>query len=257
MAIEGAVVSEPLIACMTHGRAGRVETFRVLPDVPLCVAKSQEPLYREHYPDAEYIVHPDEVVGIAPKRQWLLDRHPRVFMLDDDLKHMVDLSVPAGEDSRIRDPQRVRDLIASLFHTADQLGVHAVGFGSYVDPALYRPHRPFAMTGFISGYCLGLIRSPKVRLPYPHAPWLLTDDLYVSAMTQFHHRMIFQDLRYGFQAVKTWVGTGGMATHRTWETVVQNEKYLKSLFGDAIVRRHNTARSSLTVEIQLTLKVPW
>lgn len=247
----------PLIVVPTHGRAGRVLTLKILPDVPLCVAESQAPAYRTAYPDTELIVHPDEVVGIAPKRQWLLDRHEKVMMLDDDLKAMIDLSAPAGEDAKVRDPQRVRDLVANLFDTGEQVGAYAVGFSSYADPALYRPHRPFSLGNFLSGYAMGLRRSPKVRLPYPHAPWLLTDDLYVTGMNAYHHRLVFQDLRYGFAAAKTWVGTGGMATHRTWETVVKNEQYLKELFGDAVVRRQDSGRATRTVEIALTMRWPW
>jgi hypothetical protein len=228
-----------------------------LPDIPLCVSESQAPFYREAHPAQELIVHPDDVVGIAPKRQWLLDRHPKVMMFDDDLLAMLDLSVPPGEEARVLDPQRVRDLVARLFDVGEEMGAYLVGFSSYADPALYRPHRPFALTGFVSGYCLGMRRSPKVKLPYPHAPWLLTDDLYVSALNAHAHRLIFQDLRYGFSAKDTWTGAGGMATHRTWDRVVENERRLKELFGDAVRRRGNTGRSTLTVEIQLTLKVPW
>jgi hypothetical protein len=248
--------SDPLIVCPTHGRAGRVRLFDVLPDVPLCVAESQAPLYRDAYPDAELIVHPDEVVGIAPKRQWLLDRHPEVFMFDDDVKAVVDLGARPGEKARMT-PEAVRGHVERLFDMARALDVYGVGFSSYGDPTLYRPHRPFALTGFLSGHALGLRRSPKIKLPYPAAPWLLTDDLYVSALMHFHHRRVLREDAVGIVAEKTWKGTGGMATHRTWRRVVENEKYLKELFGDAIVRRSDTARSSLTVEIQLTLKVPW
>jgi hypothetical protein len=48
-----------------------------------------------------------------------------------------------------------------------------------------------------------------------------------------------------------------MATHRTWSRVVDNERFLTELFGEAIRRRQESARSSLSIEIQLTLKVPW
>lgn len=248
-------MSDVLIVCPTHGRAGRVHTFDVLPDIPLCVAESQLPLYKEHYPDAEYLVHPDDVVGIAPKRQWIVDRHPKVMMFDDDLKHMVDLTVGPGEDPRIRDPQRVRDLTARLFSMAEEMGVHVLGFNTYVDPALYRPHRPFSLRHMVSGHCLGLIRDKRLRMP--NMPNLLTDDLWVSALAAFYDRMLLTDNRYALAMQDTWRSDGGMATHRTWQRVVANERYLKDSFGDSIVRRRESARSSLSVEIQLSLRVPW
>jgi hypothetical protein len=245
----------PLIVCPTHGRAGRVHTFDVLPDIPLCVAESQAPLYARAHPDAELIVHPDSVVGIASKRQWLVDRYERVMMFDDDLKHMVDLQVGPGEDARIKDPQIVRDLVYRLFDTADQLGAHVCGFNTYLDPALYRPHRPFSLRHMVSGHCLGLIADPRLRLP--EMPHLLTDDLYVSALAAFHDRFLLTDNRFGLAMQDTWKDTGGMATHRTWQRIVENERVLKAAFGDSIVRRRNGPRSTLTVEIQLTMKVPW
>jgi hypothetical protein len=248
-------VGEPLIVCPTHGRAGRVHTLGVLPDIPLCVSESQAPLYAEAHPGSELIVHPDSVVGIAPKRQWLVDRYERVMMFDDDLKHMVDLQVGPGEDARIKDPQIVRDLTTRLFDMAEGMGVHVVGFNTYLDPALYRPHRPFSLRHMVSGHCLGLIADERLRLP--NMPHMLTDDLYVSALAAYHDRMLLTDNRYGLAMQDTWKSDGGMATHRTWQRVVENERVMTAAFGDAIRRRQESARSSLSVEIQLTMKLPW
>jgi hypothetical protein len=234
------VTSDPLICCPTHGRAGRVHTFQVLPDIPLVVAKSQVPLYREAHPEAELIEHPDDVVGIAPKRQWIVDNlGPRVMMFDDDLKHMVDLQVGAGEDARVKDPQIVRDLTYRLFDMADEMGVHVCGFNTYLDPALYRPHRPFSLRHMVSGHCLGLIADERLRLP--QMPHMLTDDLYVSAMAAYHDRMLLTDNRYGLAMQDT----------------IENERVMVAAFGDAVRRRREGPRSTLSVEIQLTLKVPW
>jgi hypothetical protein len=249
------VSDEPLICCPTHGRAGRVYTTQVLPDIPLVVAESQVPLYKASNPDNELIVHPDSIQGIAPKRQWIVDRFPRVMMFDDDLKHMVDLQAGAGEDNRIRDPQVVRSLTHRLFDTAEAMGLHVCGFNTYVDPALYRPHTPFSLRHMVSGHCLGLIRHDKIRLP--NMPEMLTDDLYVSGLAAYHDRMLLTDNRYGLSMHQTWKTSGGMSTHRTWQRVVDNEKFMVQSFGDAIRRRQESARSSLSVEIQLQLKVPW
>jgi hypothetical protein len=244
-----------MIICPTHGRAGRIQVFDVLPDIPLCVAESQTEAYRSAYPDAELVVHPNSVVGIAPKRQWLVDRYENVFMFDDDVTAVVDRQVPAGEAQKIRDPQRIRDIIARLFDMAEPLGVYVVGLSTYADPVLYRPHSPFSLRHMISGHCLGVRRSDALR--FPDKADLLTDDLWISAMSAYRHRRLLTDNRYGAGVAKTWHETGGMATHRTWSKVVDNERYLTELFGDAIRRRQESARSSLSIEIQLTLQVPW
>jgi hypothetical protein len=246
---------DPAIICPTHGRAGRVHVFDVLPDIPLCVAHSQMPLYREAYPDAELIVHPDDVIGIAPKRQWLVDRFTNVMMFDDDVTAIVDMQVPAGESQKIHDPQKVRDIVYRLFDMAEDLGVFVCGLSTYADPVLYRPQAPFSLRHMVSGHCLGVRRNDQLR--FPQKSDLLTDDLWISAMSAYHHRKLLTDNRYGAGVAKTWHETGGMATHRTWSRVVDNERFLTELFGDAIRRRKESARSSLSIEIQLTLQVPW
>jgi hypothetical protein len=246
---------EPLIICPTHGRAGRIHVFDVIPDIPLCVAESQAPLYAAAHPDAELVVHPDSVVGIAPKRQWLVDRYENVFMFDDDVTAVVDRQTAAGESQKIHDPQRIRDIVSRLFHMGEQLGAYVVGLSTYADPVLYRPHTPFSFKHMISGHCLGVRRNDQLR--FPDKADLLTDDLWISALSAYYHRLLLTDNRYGAGVAKTWHETGGMATHRTWSKVVDNERYLTELFGDSIRRRQESARSSLSIEIQLTLKVPW
>jgi hypothetical protein len=138
---------------------------------------------------------------------------------------------------------------------SDAMGIYVVGLSTYADPVLYRPQKPFSLKHMVSGHCLGVRHHPLLR--FPEKADLLTDDLWVSAMSAYHHRMLLTDNRYGAGVAKTWHETGGMATHRTWSKVVDNERYLTELFGEAIRRRQESARSSLSIEIQLTLKVPW
>jgi hypothetical protein len=244
----------PAIVCPTHGRAGRVKVRELIPGIPLVVAESQEPAYRAAYPDDELVVHPDSVKGIAPKRQWIYERYGDVMMFDDDVSAMFDNSAVPGEDPKVRDPQRIRDQVEGLFELGAGMDAKVLGFNTYTDPALYRPHRPFSLRHMVSGHVLGLRRSEKLR--FPDMPYLLTDDLYISALCAFHHRFVLTDMRYGF-AVQAWHEPGGMSTQRTWDRVVANEKFLQEQFGDAIVRRQESARSSLTVEIQNTLRLPW
>ena len=92
-------MGEVAIVIPTHGRAGSVSTFKVFPMAILCVAESQEKLYREAYPDKEIVVHPDSIKGLASKRQWIYDYWGDVFQVDDDITAMTDLSVAAGEEA--------------------------------------------------------------------------------------------------------------------------------------------------------------
>jgi hypothetical protein len=249
-------VAEPLIVCPSHGRAGRLHVLKVLPDIPLCVAESQVDDYRRAHPDQELIVHPDSVVGIAPKRQWLVDKFGDVMMFDDDLTAIVDLTVAAGEgDGKIRNPDVIRDLVYRLFDMGEALGAFVVGFSSYTVPAMFRPQNPYSFKQMVSGHCLGIRRDERIRLP--NMPKMLTDDLFVSALSMHHHRMTLTELRYGAAVADTWGATGGMATHRTWQTMVENEQLMVDHFGDAIRRRQDSAMSKVRNELQLQLSVPW
>lgn len=244
-----------MIVCPTHGRAGKVKVLGVLPDIPLCVAKSQVPAYREHYPDAELVVHPDDVVGISPKRQWLVDRFERVMMFDDDVTMISDVQVRRGESVKVSDPARIRDIVQHLFDLAEDLGCHVCGLNTYADPVMYRPHRPFSLKHMVSGHCLGVIKSDRIR--FPDKADLLTDDLYISALAAYHDRRLLTDMRHAASVAHTWHATGGMATQRTWRRVVENEKFMVAAFGDSIRRRQDSARSTRSIEIQLTMTVPW
>jgi hypothetical protein len=248
-------VSEPMIICPTHGRAGKVRVREVIPDIALCVAKSQKPLYEEHYPDAEYIVHPDEMIGMAPKRQWIYDRFGDVFMLDDDIVAMRDVTVRAGEDGVVTDPQTARDLIARLFDQGRQMGAYLLGFNNFAHPAAYRPHYPFGLTGSVAGRAIGLRAGSKLSIPNKRI--LLTDDMYVSALNAYLHRYCLRDDRYVFYAAGCWANAGGMAEHRTWGGMLENNKFLEEMFGEAIQKKTGTAIAGIANDAQVKLKVPW
>jgi hypothetical protein len=248
----------PLIVCPTHGRAGKVRvTERLFPGIPICVAESQAPLYKEAHPDLEQIVHPDHLIGIAPKRQWLLDNYGDVMMFDDDVARVYDLSISGGEgaNAQVDDPEFLRELVYRLFRMAEQIGAYLVGFSNFAHPAAYRPQRPFGLTGAIAGRNLGLRAGSK--LFFPDSKLLMTDDLYVSALNAHFHRYLLRDERYCFVAPGTWANDGGMAVHRTWDRMIENNRLLKELFGDAIVSKSPTVIAGLSHEAQLTLKVPW
>lgn len=245
-----------LLVCMTHGRADTISTQKVIPDIAMCVSETQAKLYRKELPDQEYLVHPDSVIGISPKRKWLMENVDcDVIMFDDDMVSFLDVTVPLGEQAKIKDPERIRSICERSRDTVEAMGGFLFGYSSYADPAMMRPTNPFEMTGMVSGNALGLRQGSKIW--FPDTPDLLTDDLWISAMNAYEHRFTFRDMRYAVANKKTWVGRGGMASIRTWDRVIGNEKRLVEAFGDAIYRRGNTGRSSVKVEIQLSLRCPW
>jgi hypothetical protein len=246
---------EPLIISPTHGRAGNLPVLQLLPDIPLCVAVSQEAKYRAAHPGVELVIHPDEVVGIGAKRQWIYEKFGDVFMLDDDVARCHDLTRGAREKMQVLDPQRVRDLIYRLFDQAEQMGAYLVGFNFFAHPGAFRPQRPFQLTGSAAGRAFGVREGGDIW--FPKHKHIFTDDLYISALNAHKHRFCLLDQRYCFLAPGTWAREGGMNHLRTWETMQENNRLMDEAFGDAVVKKQGTKLAGLTHEAQIAIKVPW
>lgn len=80
----------------SKGRAKLITTHNYIINAIVCVAESELAEYKEHNPEVEYVTHPDSVIGIANKRQWIYDKFHNVFMMDDDLKGLKNLTSRKG-----------------------------------------------------------------------------------------------------------------------------------------------------------------
>ena len=91
------------IVIPSHKRHDRVFAKKLVNDPIICVAESQADLYRQFNPDCEIVTHPDDVVGLIPKRNWMAKHFGNLFMLDDDVHACKSICVEKGEPSRIKD----------------------------------------------------------------------------------------------------------------------------------------------------------
>ena len=73
------------IVIPSHKRHDRVFSKKLVTDPIICVAKSQADIYREYNPECEIVCHPDSVVGLIPKRNWMAKHFGDLFMFDDDV----------------------------------------------------------------------------------------------------------------------------------------------------------------------------
>ena len=147
------------IVIPTYHRAGNITTLKVISPVILCVAKSELSQYREHHPDVEIVTHPDSVIGLALKRQFIYDYFGDVLMLDYDISHARRLYPMSGTKKATElDPDEAYEIVQWCGNTASLTGCYLFGFNKVPNPIIYDPLRPIQMSGLVTGCAIGLLR---------------------------------------------------------------------------------------------------
>ena len=99
------------IVIPSHKRPDKVLSKKLVVNPILCVAESQKGIYQEYNPGVEIVTHPDDVVGLIPKRNWMAKHFGDLFMIDDDVHNFVKLYNELGESNVIRDKVKITRLI--------------------------------------------------------------------------------------------------------------------------------------------------
>lgn len=204
--------------------------LRLLPGALVCVDAAEEadyaPLCRAA--GVDLLLHPSDVAGIGPLRQWILDNvtDEVVFMVDDDVS---ELGVVAGRGTRhaqIRDPQAVAQVIANAAECAQVLGTPIFGFSQNgADVRKFRPQDPFVLATWVGG-AIGVIGR---ELRYDTELRLRADiDFCLQALLKY--RCIFMDNRFAF-VHQRFNNTGGNAHQRSGERNAYELAYLKHKWG--------------------------
>lgn len=218
------------IVVPTHGRAGEVLALKPFPSATLCVAESQKDAYAAEYPDAPLLVHPDSVVGLAPKRQWIYEQLGDVFMVDDDVGSVIDMTRVHGETS-VMDDALPEQIVQRAAEQCRDMGAYLFGFSQYPDPAMYKPQDPFRLKGYIGGHAMGILGGSKL---YWHPESDPVEDYWVCLLNAYYHRTAFIDRRYHFTQAETGKRVGGLAYVRSADKQEKAYKFLREHFGDAV-----------------------
>lgn len=56
------------IVIPSHKRHDRVFAKKIVKDPIICVAESQADIYKRYNPECEIVSHPDDIIGLIPKR---------------------------------------------------------------------------------------------------------------------------------------------------------------------------------------------
>ena len=145
------------IVIPSHKRHDRVFAKKLVNDPIICVAESQADLYQQFNPECEIVTHPDDVMGLIPKRNWMAKHFGELFMLDDDVHACKPIYVEKGEPSRIKDKDKITNIIQSLFEMASMMDVHLFGFTARISPVMYDESAFLSLSKMITGCSYGVI----------------------------------------------------------------------------------------------------
>lgn len=178
------------------------------------------------------LTHPDSVKGLTPKLNWCLDLfkdEEALVFVDDDITSVQRCFVEPGEDSIIRDPALILEIVEHTLQLAADLGVFFFGWEANNGAIRYHDGlKPFQLTGYINGCAMGFRRGHGLRFD---ERIVAKNDFDISAMNAFKHRRILRNNRYLFAQKGTFVGKGGQAAHRNSDTEKRDVGLLRRKWG--------------------------
>lgn len=220
----------------------------------ICVPDSQAEAYRTNNPATEVVTHPDSVIGLARKRDWIIRHFGDVFMLDDDIGSMQRVYTEPGEVSQV-DPATAYDLIQVAADCCRQMGGHLFSFAHVPAPVLYNPMQPISLAGYHTGCAHGVLKGSKL---WYSGDIKVNEDYWISCLNAYEHRFSWKDNRFYFAQKDTFVNAGGLAEFRNVDAEEKDFQLLQRVFGSEVVTlKKSSAKSKLKHPFQKTLKLPF
>lgn len=240
------------IVIPSHKRADRILTTEVVPAI-VCVPDSQYDQYRRHNPEAEIVCHPDSVIGLAAKRNWMYKHFGNIFMVDDDIVSFRKLFTEPGEKMELS-PGKAQAIINETAYAAKHAGAFLFGFNSNPNPTMYKALRPIVLTGYVTGCATGILAGSKL---WYNPEIICNEDYWISCLNAYYHRLIWKDMRFTFIQKDTFVSQGGLAEFRNIEAEKKDFELLQRCFGEVVSLKKDTKLAKRKHPYQKTLKLPY
>lgn len=220
------------VVIASHKRASTITTHQKVANSIICIPESQLSEYIEHVGnDVEIVTHPDSVVGLSWKRQWMYEHFGDAFHLDDDMAFCKRIYTEPGEAEKLT-PAEIYNLIQASANAARQSGVYLFGFNTSGKPFTYSSLAPIQISGYINTCAFGLLTGSKL---FFRPEQRYQEDYWISGLNAYYNRKIWRDNRFYFHFGETWVGAGGLAEFRNLETLESTLKDLQRFFGDDVI----------------------
>lgn len=234
-------------------------THRLVREYVVCVPESQAAEYAAVTPHV--VTHPDSVVGLTPKLNWILDNlmdDEAVVFLDDDLGFLCRCFSAPGESTRqTTDPDEIEAVIRATHQLAADLGVYFFGWETSESTIRYYSGlQPFDLKGFINGCAMGFRAGHGMRFD---ERIVAKNDYDMACANAFRHRRCLRNAMYAFCQRETFTGAGGQACYRNSETERRDVQILRRKYGEVIEvgRRAGTRKRDYAGVQKVTLKLPY
>jgi hypothetical protein len=208
--------------------------LRLFPDATVTVAESEMGTYagitgpggRQLIPEERLVPHPEEVSGIAPIRQWVLDHFDDecILMVDDDVYELVFLVhyVPR----KMSDPEVVRQVVYNAANVAYAIGAPVFGFNQAWDVRKFKPYEPFNLNSWAGGVIGTIGRDLRYDLNLR-----LRADIDFCLQALQHRRLTFIENRFSFMHRRFGLA-GGNASSRSSQRNEEEIAYLQRKWGE-------------------------
>ncbi len=243
---------EVKVVIPSHKRWDRVATIMAVDKAILCVEESQADAYRACNKNIEVVAHPDNVIGLARKRDWILRHFGDVFMLDDDIDSLKRVYTETGEEI-IVDPDQAYEVIQQTAAACSDAGFYLFGHSTAPAPLHYKSTDPIQLSGYFTGCAHGVLKGSKL---WYNPDIICNEDYWISCLNAYYHRGGFKDTRFYWSQRDTFVNRGGLAEFRNNDAEEMDFRLLQKVFGANIVSLRKN-KKSLKHPFQKSLKLPF